>query len=158
MVNVPSAVWINEEGKIVRPAEPAGWNDAWRTSNLTELERSKSNYFDALRNWAKEGDLSSYVLEPNEVRTRMTGPTDEQALASTHFRMGLYLTELEFLDEAKYHFDKAIDLHPKSWNFKRQSWWLVNSKEEQRNNFIEALGNLKDQPYYPIVHLNSSKK
>ncbi len=31
MVNVPSAVWINEEGLIVRPVEPAGVGDEFRT-------------------------------------------------------------------------------------------------------------------------------
>ena len=30
MVNVPTAVWIDERGKIVRPSEPAGVTDAFR--------------------------------------------------------------------------------------------------------------------------------
>jgi len=31
MVNVPTAVWINESGRIVRPAESAGATDGFRT-------------------------------------------------------------------------------------------------------------------------------
>jgi hypothetical protein len=35
MVNVPMAVWINESGWIVRPPEPAGATDGFRTMDRT---------------------------------------------------------------------------------------------------------------------------
>jgi hypothetical protein len=37
-VNVPTAVWIDETGRIVRPAEPAGAADGFRTMNPTTYE------------------------------------------------------------------------------------------------------------------------
>lgn len=154
MVNVPNAVWINEQGKIVRVAEPAGWNDGWRTENLSGLEESKSNYFNALRNWVQYGDKSKHVLPAKEVKNRMSEHTYKKALAAAYFKMGIYLTEHEQLDKAKIYFNKAIKLHPESWNFKRQSWSLVESKEEQRNKFREALKELEDKPYYPLLELN----
>jgi tetratricopeptide (TPR) repeat protein len=153
MVNVPSAVWINEEGRIVRPAESAGWTDAWRTNNRSKLEQSKNDYFDAVRDWVHAGDSSKYVLSSDEVRQRKPGPTNEHALATANFRLGLYLTEQGYVDEAKQYFSTAIHLQPESWNFKRQAWWLVESKEEQRKNFLEALEGLGDRPYYPLIEL-----
>src|SRR5688572_15906176 len=34
-VNVPTAVWIDEEGRIVRPPETAGTNDSFRAMDRT---------------------------------------------------------------------------------------------------------------------------
>ncbi|MCP8617955.1 TlpA family protein disulfide reductase [Salirhabdus salicampi] len=154
MVNVPNAVWINEQGNIVRGAEPAGWNDGWRTENLSRLEQSKSNYFNALRNWVHYGDKSKHVLPTKEVKNRMSKHTYEKALAAAYFKLGIYLTEHKQLDKAKIYFNKTVQLHPESWNYKRQSWSLVEPKEEQRNKFREALKELEDKPYYPILQLH----
>jgi hypothetical protein len=153
MVNVPTAVWINESGKIVRPTEPAGWSDAWRRKDQDELERIKNLYLDTLRDWVEQGDSSPYIVPAEEIRQRMSGPTDEHALATSHYRMGLYLTELGYKDDAKKHFSEAINLRTESWNFKRQSWSLVETKEVGRDKFIEALENLGAQRYYPEIRL-----
>ena len=36
MVNVPNAVWIDENGVIVRPSETAGSHDSFRSMNRTD--------------------------------------------------------------------------------------------------------------------------
>ncbi|QOR68775.1 redoxin domain-containing protein [Cytobacillus suaedae] len=154
MVNVTNAVWINEEGKIVRVAEPAGWNDGWRTNNLSGLEESKNNYYNTLRKWVQTGDTNKYVLQANKENNRISGPTYEQSLAAANFKMGIYLTELEKVEKARNYFNKAIELYPESWNFKRQSWSLIESQEEQRSKFKEALKELEDKPYYPLIEYN----
>jgi hypothetical protein len=40
MVNVPQAVWINEQGRIVRPVESAGSSDGFRTMDRTTWQMS----------------------------------------------------------------------------------------------------------------------
>ena len=65
VVNVPTAVWIDEAGRIVRPPEPAGVSDGFRTMNTTTFEmpaeaaadnkRRRRIYVDALRDWIAEG-------------------------------------------------------------------------------------------------------
>ena len=101
VVNVPEAVWIDESGRIVIPAETAGSSDAFRTQldratkqmsaqGLAERERVRGAYLHALRDWAARGrqaptrcrttrrvDACRSTLK----RTRTRQPTS--ALAST---------------------------------------------------------------------------
>src|SRR2546426_424423 len=42
MVNVPTAVWIDEQGQIVRPSEAAGVTDAFRQMDHTNYSIPKS--------------------------------------------------------------------------------------------------------------------
>src|SRR5947199_7351037 len=75
MVNVPQAVWIDEDGLIVRPTEVAGTTDAWRTmmtgltpEQMDELQTTRSFYQDALRDWVEKGADSIFALSRDEVR------------------------------------------------------------------------------------------
>src|SRR5215469_14027183 len=59
MVNVPQAVWIDEAGRIARPAENAGSTDHWRrrdpaTGTMSEADQTarlaaRHRYLDAVR-------------------------------------------------------------------------------------------------------------
>jgi hypothetical protein len=81
MTNVPMAVWIDERGQIVRPAEPAGASDGFRKMDRTTFsmpadlaERGRATrmlYVDAVRDWVKNGEASPYALSPEQVRARM---------------------------------------------------------------------------------------
>jgi len=66
MVNVPSAVWIDEAGRIVRPTEVAGASDAFRTQmdrktkqvsaeGIADRQRTRTAYLNALRDWTAKG-------------------------------------------------------------------------------------------------------
>jgi hypothetical protein len=153
MVNVPTGIWINKEGEIVRPAEPAGWSDAWRTGDQKELQHSKDRYLDAVRNWVEHGEHSPFLVEPDEVRKRMRGPTDEHALATAHYRMGLFLTELGYKNDARKYFSEAMNLRTESWNFKRQAWTLTETQEVRRDKFKGAIEALGEKRYYPKLEL-----
>jgi hypothetical protein len=62
MSNVPMAVWIDEAGRIVRPSEPAGVTDHFRSmdpesfelpqDDAAALEANRARYVDALRDWS----------------------------------------------------------------------------------------------------------
>ena len=51
MVNVPTAVWINEQGRIVRPNEVAFVDD--RFKSFTGMDSAP--YVAAIRDWAANG-------------------------------------------------------------------------------------------------------
>jgi hypothetical protein len=66
IVNVPQAVWIDEAGRIVRPAEPAGAYEGFRKMNRTTRElpedvarltaQAKATYLEAIRDCAMDAE------------------------------------------------------------------------------------------------------
>jgi hypothetical protein len=163
MVNVPTAVWINEAGRIVRPAEPAGASDGFRTMDKTtfqmpeavavEGKRTRKLYVDALRDWIAKGDASVYALSAAEVRQRMRGPRDNDTRATANFRLGQYLYHQGHAQDAQRYFAEAKRLRPESWNFKRQSWELEEPGKASGPEFWAAVEALGEQLYYPRVEL-----
>ncbi len=163
MVNVPNAVWIDEQGRIVRPAEPAGSSDAFRSMDHTsfrmppeavsDLRRKRQVYLDALRDWASNGGESKHVLSPAEARRRSPGPTEEQALATANFRLGTHLFQHGRRAEAQRYFAEAKRLQPDSWNFRRQAWSLEAPSKAGGPEFWAAVEALGDRPYYPPVEM-----
>jgi len=66
MVNVPTAVWIDERGRIVRPNEVAFADDRFKPFHGLEA----APYLAAIRNWVSEGERSAFVLSEAELRAR----------------------------------------------------------------------------------------
>ena len=163
MVNVPTAVWINEVGRIVRPAESAGATDGFRTLDRATFQmpaevaaagkQARKRYIDAIRDWVANGDASVYALSPDEVRRRLRGRTEHEALAIAHFRLGHYLYQHGHRRAAQRYFAEAQRLHPENWSFKRQSWALEESGKASGPEFWAAVEALGAQPYYPPVNL-----
>jgi tetratricopeptide (TPR) repeat protein len=165
MTNVPDAVWINEEGRIVRPVEPAGSTDGFRHMDLAtrtmppeQIAKSRDTraaYLAGLRDWARRGDASPWALPPAEVRARMRGVTPETALARAYFRLGEYLWEHGNLLRARANFDEAIRLDPDNWEYKRQAWDLEEQGKSMGPEFWKAVQALGDRRYYPEIQVPS---
>jgi len=159
MVNVPTAVWIDERGKIVRPSEPAGVTDAFRKMNRTnfsiptdamnELQAKRKAYQDALRDWVANGAKSKFALSEAEVLRRMHTPDDSQVRAAANFRLGEYLFEKGHASAAQKYFEEAKRLRPESWNYKRQAWALEDPMKAGGPEFWAAVDSLGDGKYYP---------
>lgn len=98
LVNVPQAIWIDEEGRIARPPETAGSTDHFRRMDLTtrtmtpedQAERlaARQAYLDAVRAWVATG---AHALPADEARAGLPKVTVEIAEARTRFRLGLWL-------------------------------------------------------------------
>ena len=129
MVNIPSGVWIDEAGVIVRPAEPAfarrpptgGSGPAAdagadrMTQILAEAAHIRidpERYLVALRDWVEQGAASPYALPPEEVVRRSRPRPPEASRAAAHFELA-----------------EAHRLQPDNWTYKRQAWSLVPSVE-----------------------------
>lgn len=163
MVNVPSAVWIAEDGRIVRPTETAGTGDEWRgmmkgemgPDEVNKLRRRREEYTDAIRDWVEKGDDSKYALSPDEVRARMKLPSDDDALAVAHFRIGRFLWDQGDAGEAYTFLEEAKRLRPDSWSFRRQTWNLEAPGDERSGGpeFWAAVEALGDHWYYEPVRL-----
>jgi len=159
VVNVSSAVWIDEAGRIVRPTETAGTSDAFRTEldrttkqmsaqGMAERERVRAAYLNALRDWAVAGSASLYALSPAAARRRLPLPAEEHALAAANFRLGQYLHARGYAQAAAPYLAEARRLHPESWSYRRQTWELEEPGKAGGAEFWAAVDALGDRPYY----------
>ena len=166
MVNVPNAVWIDETGHIVRPAETAGSSDSFRTeldrttkqisaSGLAERARMRTAYFDAVRDWARNGPASPFALTDYEARRRLPTVTDDELLAAANFRLGQFLHAAGHRDAALPYLAEARRLHPESWSYRRQTWELEEPGKAGSPTFWAAVDALGNKPYYPAPRLRA---
>ena len=166
MRNVPQAVWLDEQGRIVRPVESAGTYDMVPHMDRSTFEvpdaaaahglEVRNTYIDALRDWVKSGAASRYVLPPDEIRRRMQGPKADDVVAANHVRLGRYLYAQGKLERAKHHFNEAVRLCPESWNYRRQSMMLDPERVGELNggpDFFAAFDANRHLPYYPEADL-----
>jgi len=162
MVNVPQGVWIDEQGRIVRPPESAGTADMVKVMNRETFEIPEPDvqrgmalrdaYVNALRDWVRRGTASPYALPPEEVRKRLRGPARNDVLAATHVWLGRHLFAQGALARAKHHFDAAVQLCPEKWNYRRQAMMLDPGSIGELNagpGFWAAVDALGDAPFYP---------
>jgi len=152
MLNVPSAVWIDESGGIVRPTESAGAIDTSRAIDRqtgqvspearAEAQRRRQLYYEALRDWVEKGEESVYALSGQKVLDRVRGTDERHSLGAANFRMGVYLYEQGRPSEAKRFLEEAQKLHPENWAFRRQSWNLEDTGQPVRRNMAALMDEL----------------
>lgn len=139
LVNVPTAVWIDEEGRIVRPPEPAGVTEEFKAVDLATFSmpadavergaRHRARYFAAVRDWVRRGSASPAVLPPDEVLRRMGGRSrwGDPAKAAAHFRVAEALYRRKDPEAAQAHFAEAARLWPENWAYQRQGRQLADA-------------------------------
>jgi hypothetical protein len=111
-VNVPTAVWIDEDDRIVRPPDITPADDMWR--DFTGIDSAV--HHDALRAWVREGITP---LADAEVRRHQPTPTDAQQRARAERRLGAWLHRRGHVAEAAHHFEEAQRLAPMDWTIRR---------------------------------------
>ena len=168
MVNVPTAVWIDESGRMVRPPEPAGSSDGFRAMDPTTFQipkeaaedgkRRRQVYVGALRDWIEKGSASVHALSADEVRRRTRGPTREHALAAANFRIGAYLHRTGHPEESQKYLDEALRLRPESWDYRRQQIVLsdpaLTGQFAATPEYWQAVMALGDGFYYPPIEMH----
>jgi hypothetical protein len=136
IVNVPSGVWIDEEGVIVRPPETAFPGKVTLPDIAPEptpelgdviqetmkIRVSPKRYLAGLRDWVANGADSVFALEPSEVVSRSKPEPFEASLAAAHFELAQHLHRDGQTDAAVAHFAEARRLEPSNWTYKRQAW------------------------------------
>jgi tetratricopeptide (TPR) repeat protein len=153
MVNVPTAVWIDERGRIVRPNEVAFVDD--RFKSLTGLDAA--HYLEAIRDWATNGANSVYVLSETELKERLRPHSDDRVRADAEFALAEYLYKQGKSVDAIPHFKEAQRLAPDNWNYKRQAWALSDAERDYGTSFRKEVQKLNGKPYYEPRKLPESK-
>ena len=134
MVNVPTGVWIDEQGRVVRPNEVAFVDD--RFKNFTSLDAAP--YLDALKDWAEKGSKSTYVMSEEKLREKLAVNDPDALQASAEFALGEHLYKSGHLPEAVSHFKEAQRLNPKAWSYKRQAY-AISSEHDYGTTFIQEV-------------------
>ncbi|MEN9646572.1 MAG: hypothetical protein RL238_3241 [Actinomycetota bacterium] len=149
-LNIPMAVWIDETGTIVRPAEGASIERSpLRDMDIPEglperLDRTfrevkaipdvSDEYRAAIVDWAHKGADSQFVLSPDEVIARSQPRGDDEARAAACFELGEHLRRTVGHDAAVPWWREAHRLYPANWTYKRQAWTLVTTPEGAEEN------------------------
>ena len=173
IANVPSGVWIDEEGAIVRPPEtayPAHPNygdraippgasarEAAEIAEVRKLRTEPEAYVAALRDWVEHGARSRFVLPPGEVLRRSRPRPPEEARAAAHFELGQHLHRLGRAEDAVRHFREAYRLQPDNWTYKRQAWDLLEPHrsplEVYGGDWLTDVRKIGAENYYPPLDL-----
>jgi peroxiredoxin len=114
VINVPSTVWIDEDGTIVRAPAIAPGDDQFR--EFTDIDSSV--HHDELRRWVRDGELP---VDQAEVAKRQIDPSDDLRRARTERRLAMHLFRNDRPEAAARHLQAAIDLAPNDWTIVRGS-------------------------------------
>jgi hypothetical protein len=148
--NIPMAVWIDEDGVLVRPAEGASierspLRDMDIPDGLPErmdrmfrevkaIPDHAEAYRAALLDWVQRGADSPFAMSPDEVVAQSQPRGDDEARAAACFELGEYLRTTVGPDAAVPWWREAHRLYPSNWTYKRQAWTLVTTPEGATEN------------------------
>jgi hypothetical protein len=149
MVNVPTGVWIDENGKMVRPNEVAFIDNRYKGMHGIDAQP----YLTALLDWLDKGDKSIYAMTADRLREHLNQFTPQNLLADANFKMGQYLVSAGHAREAIDYFKTAQSLRPDDWNYKRNAWLFANPDKDYGTNFGKEVKALNGKPYYPAPDL-----
>lgn len=171
IVNVPSGMWIDEAGVVVRPPETAyprrpGFKDQVVPEGATPLERERieavtalnveaERYVAALRDWVAHGAASRYALAPDEVVRRSRPRPMGEATAAAHFALGQQLNASGDRELATEHFKEAQRLHPTSWTYRRDAWAIAGPEHRAiyGTTWLDDVKRDGVERYYPPLDL-----
>src|SRR5262249_51704403 len=148
-INVPMGIWIDEQGRVVRPAEPA-----WTTSNAIRIGSNQSIviegdlYLAGIRDWVRKGATSEYALSDDEFARRVKPRSPAEMEADASFKLAVWFRAQGNNELAAKYWKHAQELNPDDWNYHRQDWSFTPS--EAGKKWREKYDKLTE-PYYPKI-------
>jgi len=147
---VPMAVWIDESGTLVRPAEGASIQESpLRSMEISDdlperirlvlgefkkMPEIAEAYRAAIVDWATRGGDSQYALTPDEVIERSLPRSADHSRAAACFELGHHAYSLGDRDAAITWWKEAHALFPENWTYKRQAWTLESTPEGENSD------------------------
>jgi hypothetical protein len=146
--NVPTGVWIDENGRIVRPAEPAWNTDRTYKVGTVDIVSEGAIYVAALRDWVRKGERSVYVVSDEEFARRVKPRSAGEMTAEASFKLAVWFHETGNRTLAAKYFVRAQELAPDNVNYRRQDWSFTGEGAKLRE-YVEGRG----KPFYPKLRL-----
>jgi len=149
IVNVPTGIWIDEQGRIVRPAEPAWTSTRTSVYGGKALDTEGEQYVAALRDWVANGDQSPHVLSDDDYAARGKPRSLAEMEAEATFKLAVWLQQAGDAERAATYFARAQALNPDDWNYHRQDWsFSADADRKWLEKFTKT-----DRRYYPKLQL-----
>ena len=145
IINVPTVVWIDEDGAVVRPQSAQFPND-----NLIAFHgRPAAPHLEALRRWVVDGEAP---MTPDEAKAMTRLPTEDEQLARAHFRVAVQLLRQGRDEAAGRHLGTAGELSPLDWTIRRARFKLLGRDPFFDEEFIAMYMEWQDsgRPGYPL--------
>ncbi len=114
ITNVPSTVWIDEAGNVVRPPAITPGDDTFK--DFTQIDSSV--HHEALRAWVRE---NIPPMSPTELRERIVPADESLSLARAERRLSMHLLRAGHQERAAVHLATAMELAPEDWTIHRGS-------------------------------------
>ncbi|MEO8605040.1 MAG: TlpA disulfide reductase family protein [bacterium] len=143
MVNVPTVVWIDEAGRIVRPNAAAFGSEIFK--DLTGFDSPA--FLDAVRAWVKNG---TGALSADEARQQLMLPSPDEQLAKAHFGLGWHLHQAGRGEAAARHFARAGELSPDDFTVRRAAMPIQGIDPMVSPEFLQLFNEWTERgrPYY----------
>ncbi len=151
--NVPMAVWIDETGNLVRPAEsasiearpasgpiPDGLPDrlAKAMAEVQKIPDIGLRYRHAIEDWVANGADSEFALPPDQVIARSAPRGRNEAEATAAFELGQHLRTVVGHEAAVPWWRRAHELDPQNWTYKRQAWTLETTPDGEPSDLFQT--------------------
>jgi len=148
VTNVPTLIWIDEQGRVVRPHD-----SQYATDTFTAFHHKRSGpYLDMIRAWVREG---AGTLAEDEVRSHQVAPTPETQLARAERALAWHLHQTGREEAAARHFERAGELAPGDWTIRRGSM-PIRGMNPMGPEFFELAQ--EGVPEYPMENVTPTRE
>jgi peroxiredoxin len=145
LVNVPSGIWVDEQGQVVRINEGT-------YTGITKIGSSTTDYLPLVHDWVAKGAQSRYIWSSQAMANRIRKPSSDETLADPTFKLGVYFFERDEALARKY-WERAQALAPDNWNYHRQEW--IGTEGIVGPKYRAKRGALGDKPYYAPLDIQN---
>jgi len=140
LTNVPTILWIDEAGRIVRPHDAQ-----FGTDTFTAFHHKKSGpYLEMIRDWVRTG---AGALADEETRRLQPEISEASQQSRAERALAWFLQQRGDEDAAARHFERAGELAPLDWTIRRGSM-PIQGKNPFGPEFFELAG--EGQPEYAM--------
>jgi peroxiredoxin len=116
-INVPTVMWIDEQGRIARPPRVEHASNKFQFVHKLDCDP----HLQALQRWVEKNETD---FSEAETQQHIPVPTFEEQLARAQHALASYLYQAGEHEAAKQYWEQAIALSPHDWTIRRGSMWL----------------------------------
>ena len=153
LVNVPAGIWIDERGRIARPAETASPKNQELKIGEKVIRTQGDEYVAALRDWVSKGESSEFVVSDEEYHRRVQERSPDEREADACFKLAVALHDQGQNEAAQKWWQRAQTLNPESWNYHRQDWSFTG---EAGKKWMEKFQKTTTD-YYPRLEMKEKR-